>query len=274
VIGAGANIAQARRPYLYNDKGIRVAILAYNSILPMGYWAETNRPGCAPMRAWTHYEQIEHDQPGTPCRIHTFANQDDLRAMLSDIDAAKLHSDVVIVSMHWGIHMVPGVIADYQREMAHAAIDAGAGLILGHHAHILKGVEIYKDAAILYSLCNFAVDLPMTPEHAASKGFREIQKLNPDWIPDFTSTYNFPTDSRKSVIAKCVMSDGRISEVSLLPVWIDKQSTPEILSATDPRFGEVADYLQKITVENGLNGQFVREGNKLLVASYNAKPQK
>ena len=45
------------------------AFLAYNSILPEGYMAEPRRGGCAPMRAHTLYEQIEHDQPGTPAHI-------------------------------------------------------------------------------------------------------------------------------------------------------------------------------------------------------------
>ena len=46
-----------------------MAFLAYSSILPQSYWADERRPGCAPMRAFTFYEQIEHDQPGTPARI-------------------------------------------------------------------------------------------------------------------------------------------------------------------------------------------------------------
>ena len=75
LIGVGRNIEEARSPQILNHKGTKIAFLAYSSILPMGYWAETNRPGCAPIRGWTFYEQIEHDQPGTPARIHSFAHQ-------------------------------------------------------------------------------------------------------------------------------------------------------------------------------------------------------
>jgi poly-gamma-glutamate capsule biosynthesis protein CapA/YwtB (metallophosphatase superfamily) len=53
VIGVGENISEARKPAIFDIKGNKTAILAYNTILPMGYWAEENRPGCAPMRAWT-----------------------------------------------------------------------------------------------------------------------------------------------------------------------------------------------------------------------------
>jgi poly-gamma-glutamate capsule biosynthesis protein CapA/YwtB (metallophosphatase superfamily) len=149
VVGVGANIGAARRPVIREVGNTRVAFLAYCSILPMAYWAEENRAGCAPMRAWTQYEQIEHDQPGTPCRIHTYARHEDLEAMRQDVHAARSIADVVIVSMHWGIHFIPAVIADYQREVGRAAIDAGADVILGHHAHIVKCVEMYLERPIL-----------------------------------------------------------------------------------------------------------------------------
>lgn len=264
VVGAGANIAEARRPVIRSVKGQRIAFLAYSSILPMGFWAEEKRPGCAPVRAWTHYEQIEHDQPGTPARIHTFAHRQDLAALQNDIRLARERADVVLVSMHWGIHFVPAVIADYQKEVGRAAIDAGADAVLGHHAHILKGMEIYQGKPIVYSLCNFAVDLPMTPEHAASKGFREIQKLHPSWEPDFDSTYNFPADSRRTVLARIEIAAGRITRFALLPAYVGRNSQPEILDADDPRFAEVADYLDEITSSEGLNACYQRDGNTLV----------
>lgn len=264
VVGAGANIAEARTPVVRTVKGQRIAFLAYSSILPTGFWAEDNRPGCAPMRAWTHYEQIEHDQPGTPARIHTFANRDDLAALENDVRRAREAADVVLVSLHWGIHFVPAVLADYQLEVGRAAIDAGADAVLGHHAHILKGMEIYRGRPIVFSLCNFAVDLPMTPEHAASKGFREIQKLHPAWEPDFESTYNFPPDSRRTVVASLEIADGALAGFSLLPAYVSRQSRPEILGADDPRFTEVADYLEEITLEAGLDTRYRRDGDRLV----------
>lgn len=263
IVGAGATIDDARRPAIVESKGNRVGFLAYSSILPMGYWAEQDRAGCAPMRAWTIYEQIEHDQPGTPCRIHTFPHRDDLRAMCDDIRRLKAQADVVIVSLHWGIHFVPAVIADYQRDVAHAAIDAGADLILGHHAHILKGIEIYKDKPIFYSLCNFAVDLRMDAKHAASKGFREIQGLHPQWQPDFDSLYNFPPDSRKSMVVKCTIAERGVKSVSILPVHINSHAQPQILASDDPRFAEVIDYLDTISTHQGLATRFVSQGNEV-----------
>jgi poly-gamma-glutamate capsule biosynthesis protein CapA/YwtB (metallophosphatase superfamily) len=267
VIGVGKNIEEARKPAIMEYKGTRVAILAYNTILPQGYWAEADRPGCAPMRGLTLYEQIEHDQPGTPCRIHTFPRRDDLEAMVDDINKAKAQADLVILSMHWGIHFIPAVIAEYQRAMAHVAIDSGADLILGTHAHILKGVEVYKGKVIFYSLCNFALDLSPTKEMLESKRHQEIQVLNPAWQPDPEyPTYYLPPDSRKTLIAKCVISGGKIDSVGFLPVGINKQSQPEVLSAADPRFGQVVKYMEEITQDQGLNAKYVVEGNEVLIS--------
>jgi len=54
-----------------------------------------------PIEGFTYYEQVEQDQPGTPARIHSFANVDDKNAMIEDIRKAKAQSDFLIVSMHW-----------------------------------------------------------------------------------------------------------------------------------------------------------------------------
>ncbi|WP_250452523.1 CapA family protein [Caballeronia sp. ATUFL_M2_KS44] len=265
-VGAGANIAEARKPVIVDCKGTRVAFLAYCSILPEAFWADENRAGCAPMRAWTVYEQIEKDQPGTPPRIHTYANRDDLATMRADIRAARESADVVVVSMHWGIHFIPFTIADYQREVAHAAIDEGADIILGHHAHILKAVEVYRGKPIFYSLCNFALDVPLSPKIMASKAFREIQSLNPDWNPDPNCSYTFPPDSQLTVAVRAVIRERHVLDVSVLPVFISTHSRPSFLVAADPRFHQVMDYLKRANAFAGFDVTFeVQEGRLRLV---------
>jgi poly-gamma-glutamate synthesis protein (capsule biosynthesis protein) len=266
VVGAGADIAAARKPVTRKlADGTRVAFLAYSSILPQAYWAESGRPGVAPMRAHTLYEQIEHDQPGTPARIHTWAHAGDLAAMQADIRAAKQDADVVLVSHHWGIHFVRAVLADYQREVARAAIAAGADAILGHHAHILKGIETIDGRPVFHSLCNFATDLRMDPEHAARPSFREIQKLGENWEPDFDSLYNFPPASRLSMIARLHIAAGRVQEAGFIPLYIDRDAIPRPLAPHDARFGEVVDYLTAVTAEAGLNGRFMARDGHVVV---------
>jgi len=265
VIGAGATIREARRPAIRAVADTTVAFLAYSSILPMNYWAEENRAGCAPMRAWTHYEQIEPDQPGTPPRIHTYAHHADLHALREDIRAARGIADVVIVSLHWGIHFVPAVIAEYQREVAHAAIEAGADAILGHHAHILKGVEVYRERPIFYSLGNFAIDLRMDKAHASSKGFREIQALNPNWIPDLDSLYNFPEDSRKTIVVKFILQHGKLIRTSILPAFINRYAQPRIVRTDEPEFQQVVEYLREVSRQANLPVVFTQSSGEVII---------
>lgn len=242
-------------------------LLAYNSILPQGYWAEANRPGCAPLRGLTVYEQIEHDQPGTPSRVHTFPHKEDLAAMLEDIRKARAQADLVIVSVHWGIHFVPAVVADYQRIAARAAIDAGADLIIGHHAHILKPVEIYKDKVIIYSLANFALEEPgafaENLDLYNSLSYKELQDLNPDWKK--APHRAMPADSYKTMMARIVISERRIQGISFLPTQIDEKANPQILQANDPRFQEIVTYLQDITRDQKIDTLYEVKGNEVFI---------
>lgn len=264
-VGAGPDIAAARAPVVVECKGVRVAFLAYCSILPQSYWADERRGGCAPMRAFTVYEQIEHDQPGTPARIHTYPHRGDLAAMEADIRAARALADSVIVSHHWGIHFTPAVVANYQRDVGRAAIAAGADAVLGHHAHILKGVEFHLGKPIFYSLGNFAIDLWIDKAHAQSKSFREIQALNPDWVVDFDSPYNFPPASCRSMAVKLGIGPSGLQSTHVLPVWIDRDAAPEFPAPDDPRFHDVVAYLQEICAHQGFATRFEAQGRNVQV---------
>jgi len=251
-LGVGEDLAAARRLRLTEVDGVTVAILAYCSILPHDYWATHNRPGVAPLRAFTVFEPAEPDQPGTPHRMHTFPHSDDRDGMIADIAEARRIADVVIVSAHWGIHFTHAQLADYQRALGHAAIDAGADLVIGHHAHILKGVEMYKGRAIFHSLGNFAIELPMDEEHANRPTFRHLLSLHPGWEPDIGGMFNFPPDARKSMIVRAELSKDGVSNLRFRPVWIDRMAVPEPLEAADPRFAEVVGYVEQITADADL----------------------
>jgi poly-gamma-glutamate synthesis protein (capsule biosynthesis protein) len=267
VIGAGETLSKSIAHAVVSVGTTKVGLLAFNSILPMGYEATANRPGCAPLRAFTHYEQIEHDQPGTPARVHSFANRDDLDALMSSIVQAKTDTDVVVLSIHWGIHFVPTVIADYQREIAHAAIDAGADVIIGHHPHILKAIETYKDKVIFYSLGNFALDPPTAfdKDLRSKSSHREIRALNTDWEDD--GEHIVLRASAMAIAARCVIADGKLRRVSALPVYVNRDSQPEFLQSSDPRFAKVAESLAKSTKDAGLNGAFSVKDDELVIRS-------
>jgi hypothetical protein len=269
VIGVGRNIDEARRPAVIECKDTKIAFLAYNSILPEGYWAEDNRPGCAPIRAWTLYEPISPRQPGLPSRIHTFPYRNDLKAMVADVKKAKSQADLVVVSMQCGVHIMRAVIAEYQMDIAHAAIDAGADLILQHPAHILKGIEVYSGKVIFYGLNSFALELHfMTKEWAESPRVKEeIKYLNTDWNPPYPDypSFPFPPDSRKTIIAKCTIKNKDIKKVSFLPTIINQQTEPEILVSGDKRFGEIVKYMEEITKDQGLDTKYTIDGNEVII---------
>jgi poly-gamma-glutamate capsule biosynthesis protein CapA/YwtB (metallophosphatase superfamily) len=125
--GAGENLAAARHPALIQVGAVRVAVLAYSLTFPEEFWANGVRPGTA------------------------FGHESQVRA---DVAVAKKTADVVLVSFHWGRERTVE-LRDYQRKLGHAAIDAGAAAVIGHHPHVLQGIERYRGGVILYSLGNF-----------------------------------------------------------------------------------------------------------------------
>ena len=142
VIGAGRNLEEARQPAIIEKNGVKVAILAYCSVLRDGYEARPAKAGCAPLRAHTYYQAQEY-YPGFPPRVVTVPYEEDVAGMVEDIAKAKKLAHAVVVIMHWGLQHIPRVIPDYEPTAAKAAIAAGADLIIGHHPHIPKPIAVY-----------------------------------------------------------------------------------------------------------------------------------
>ena len=72
-----------------------------------------------------------------------------------DMEKLKgMDCDMIIVSFHWGVQSDPK-LSKNQKELGHKAVDMGADLVLGHHPHIIQGIEKYNGAYIVYSLANF-----------------------------------------------------------------------------------------------------------------------
>jgi poly-gamma-glutamate capsule biosynthesis protein CapA/YwtB (metallophosphatase superfamily) len=259
--GAGANRAEAYAPVYQQHGDTKVALIAANSILPEGYAATADRPGCAPLHAHTFYEQIEHDQPGTPARVRSHADRADLTSLLDAIRTARAQADVVLVSLHWGIHMVRGVLAEYQPEVAHAAIEAGADAIFGHHPHIMKGIGFHRGKPIFYSLGNFAIEQPHVWDPAITRtaSFRHLVSLNPSWSME--ASYMLPEETRITGIARLRIADRKLAGVELLPCWIDDDSAPRLVTNGTPEFARVVGYLREVTEAEWLATQIAVEGD-------------
>ena len=268
VPGAGKDIAEARRPAVVEKDGTRVAVLAYCSVLRPNYQAGPTSPGAAPMRAYTHYHQDDF-KPGTAPRILTFPYPDDLDALRDDVRKAKTTNDLVLVAMHWGLNGVRGTLAMYEREVAHAAIDAGADAILGSGPHRLKAIEAYRGKPIFYSLGNFCFDQPrwvldqgrrQSPEHTA-----HMDRQGWTYDPEYEEWYAVPAENRMSMIARLDATGGRIDRAFFLPVMINKRAQPRILGRDDPEFEKVVDYVKEITESQAIRTCFRVEGDEVVV---------
>jgi poly-gamma-glutamate synthesis protein (capsule biosynthesis protein) len=268
VIGVGRNIAEARKPAIIERNGTKVAFLAYASVLRPNYQADVHKAGCAPMRAYTLYHQADY-QPGTPPHILTFPNKADLAAIIEDVKKVRSQADIVAVSFHWGVHFVHAVIADYEKEVAHAVIDAGADVILGHHPHMLKGIEVYKGKPIFYSMGNFAFDLPKEVLDGWVKSAPYMKDAfkeqgwaygDPEW-----PIYTFPPASRKSMIVRCNIKNKKIERACFLPCLINNRAQPMILSRGDNAFNEIFQYMKEITASQNLKTELSIEGDEIVV---------
>jgi poly-gamma-glutamate synthesis protein (capsule biosynthesis protein) len=256
--GAGKDLDEAREPAIVERDGTRVAFLGYSTILFPGYEARAGKPGCTPMNIVTHYEQSEIEQPGCDPRIITLVDPKSLAVLREDIERARQRADIVVVTPHWGIHFTPVAVADYESELAYAAIDAGADIVLGHHQHILKAIEVYKGKAIFHGLGNFVMDVYMS-EHATNPGIKDMQRHFPEYAVGYREgypTYPFHAESRQTVIARATIENKQITGVSYVPCLINPQGQPEPLQAGDPRFDEVASYQERITKEAGFETAF------------------
>lgn len=109
----------------------------------------------------------------------------DEQSAIEQVREMASSTDFVIVNIHWGVeyeHQFNKV----QQNLAHAFVDAGADLIIGHHPHVVQGMEIYKEKAIFYSLGNFVFDQYFsqdTQEELAVKINYQEDKINLELIP-------------------------------------------------------------------------------------------
>jgi poly-gamma-glutamate capsule biosynthesis protein CapA/YwtB (metallophosphatase superfamily) len=144
-VGAGADETAAHEPHVREINGLTLAFLAYVHVpvevrgFDTQTWtAATDRPGMA----WA-----------------------DLGRIQVDVATALDQVDLVIVLLHSGYENISEPSSP-QVAAAHAAIEAGASLVIGHHAHVLQGVEFYGEGVIVYGLGNFAFEDGGPPESA------------------------------------------------------------------------------------------------------------
>ncbi|WP_338446401.1 CapA family protein [Pelagerythrobacter marensis] len=247
--GAGANLAMARAPAIVERRGLRVALLSYNCVGPEAAWAARGRAGCA-------YLRIETDDgaPVSPARKLGSMAADVPAILESDIGAARRQADFVIVALHKGIVHTPALLAPYEIPVARAAIDAGADAVAGHHAHIVRGIELYRGRPIFHGLGNGCVvtrALSPDQDHPARREWAERRKAMFGFEPD--PAYELAPFHPEAVNAfighLAVTVDGTVVP-SVIPVHVEAPGRPVL--AAGERKSEIARYIERITVQGGL----------------------
>lgn len=179
-------------PEIIESNGLRIAFIGY-SLRPRQYFEYTP--------------------------LYTEGNSNNIR---TDIENIKNDVDIVIISLHWGDEFILRPSPE-EIKLAREIIDSGADLIIGHHPHVVRGIEKYKNGYIVYSLGNFVCDM----------------------VWDETL--------RQSIIFNCKIDKDGIRDIKLTPIYINNNCQPEILT------GSSGDEL--INRISGLSESIV--GNKL-----------
>jgi len=156
--GAGATHAAAQVPEVMEVRGLKIAFIGYCDFMPEGTFWREDRPTIA---------------------------MADAERVTTAVAAGRKAADVVVVSFHWGVEYSTRP-SKRQIELAHAATDAGADLVLGHHPHVLQGLEVVpagkskagRRSLIAYSLGNFVFDSPQKWTKATANTMLLRCKLN------------------------------------------------------------------------------------------------
>ncbi len=274
ISGAGENYAAARRPATLQRAGQTVSVLAYTSVFPHGYEARPKTPGLAVLRAHTICVPWEANEwyPGLLPRVMTLPHSVDEEALAADIAQAREEADIVLLSFHWGDHTRPYVLTDHERRTARLAIDAGADAVLGHHHHMLRGVEFHKGKPIFYGLGHFAFDLPdfnarvaaagymvgsnRAEERAQARRFGEYRLREYEGYP----LLPFHPDARLTMIAGLTFSCGQLSRVYGIPCLLGADNSPLPVDAAGPEGTRIVNYLQRCCDEEDLSTLIAVEG--------------
>jgi poly-gamma-glutamate capsule biosynthesis protein CapA/YwtB (metallophosphatase superfamily) len=163
--GAGVDLAAARAPVVLERGGVRFGFLQRSSVYwPTNQEASEDSAGIAVIRGHTAYQVPvgrtrpgvpPANRPGIPPEIVTWADAEHLREFKDDIAALRPRVDVLVASCHWGLGKD---VLRYMTDIAHAAIDAGADIVMGHGPHYPLPIELYRGKPIFYGLGNFSFD--------------------------------------------------------------------------------------------------------------------
>jgi len=187
--GAGNTIREARAPAVFTANGMTAHILSYAGAateLSNGLTcAGEQNPGLAPL---------------------------DPALIRDDVERSRRNgADTVIVALHWGEELCHFPSAD-QVKLGRAVIDMGATAVVGHHSHILQGIERYRDGLIAYSLGNFLFGEFRMPDGRMER-WQERHRL--------------------SAVLSCRLEPRKVSSFELIPLRIGEDLIPRMLTGQE-----------------------------------------
>jgi poly-gamma-glutamate capsule biosynthesis protein CapA/YwtB (metallophosphatase superfamily) len=219
--GGGRSVAAAFRPTWLTVNGLKVAFFSlyschYNRVSQE--IATDDLPGVACARAYDvmielpgHFEERNVRPNIFPLMVNPASTvmaplREDVARLTAAIQSGREDADVAILSVHfhWARHTKPDV-PYHQRVIAHAAVDAGIDLFVGHGPHTLRGVEVYRGKPILFSIGNFILQ----PQKAGA-------------------TAAEADHGHQSVVARAVVASGKATRVELLPIVIGANGMPRL----------------------------------------------
>lgn len=271
--GGGATLYEARKPAIVEREGMRIGVLSFNAAGPKLGWATSIKPGTSYIDVETSYQPVM-DMPHSPCRIYSYMTTEGERVLKEEVAKYKKECDILIVAFHKGQAGKgpnPGWLCSYEVPMTHAAVDAGADIVIGHHHHMLKGIEFYKEKPIFHGLGNFVtVTYAMTPgynETDEMKAYMERRvkegrgqaKYDPPYYP-------WGPETRLTMIAGfTVGKDGKV-EAGFIPCKINDKGGVQVYGRDDGG-QEILEFVEKLTKDMGFETGFCwdDEGERVVV---------
>ena len=241
--GAGQTLDEARAPAQLVCRGRRVGLLSYNCVGPEASWATEAKAGCNFLRLIT-----ADGSPVAPAAPLTAIAPDAIDRLRTDIAVARETAELVIVALHKGIVHTPAKLAPYERPLIAAALAAGADVVVGHHAHILRGIEVADGHPVFHGLGNGCVvthalspaqDHPARAEWAQKR--RELFGFEPD--PRYPLA-PFHPEAVHGVLGIVIMRENGHLDCGVVPLFVEPPGRP--VCVTDGRADTVIAYVERI----------------------------
>ncbi|MDA9391530.1 hypothetical protein WN73_12910 [Bradyrhizobium sp. CCBAU 45394] len=259
-VGAGSNLLEATAAVVIERDDIKIGFLGFASVHPAGYEALPSRPGLASVRVH-YFIEPRLLEGGVLPRVRTFPYPEDVELLRSLIKDLRKKVDVVVVSHHWGQYR-PAYLTEYERMLGHVSIESGADIVLGHHHHFLRGVEMYRGKPIFYGLGHFVFDLP-GPDFAFT-GYL-LEEMGDDAIyprPGYPLS-PFPADTRMTMVATCEFEGTAIVSAGFFPCLINAENHALPLKRGNSHAQRIIDYMSKISAGVGLQTSYAPLSEKL-----------